>query len=58
MLPLWERVDQVEMAMKGYSAFPKAPVLVEPPHPIVYLFGFYDISTFVGYLMPNTFLYK
>ena len=22
------------------------------------LFGFYDISTFVGYLMPNSFLYK
>ena len=24
----------------------------------VYLFGFYGISTFVGYLMPNPFLYK
>ena len=23
-----------------------------------WLFGFYGISTFVGYLMPNTFLYK
>ena len=22
------------------------------------LVGFYDISTFVGYLMPNPFLYK
>ena len=25
---------------------------------IVCLFGFYGISTFVGYLMPNPFLYK
>ena len=24
----------------------------------MYLFGFYGISTFVGYLMPNQFLYK
>ena len=23
-----------------------------------WLFGFYGISTFVGYLMPNPFLYK
>ena len=23
-----------------------------------WLFGFYDISTFVGYLMANPFLYK
>ena len=23
-----------------------------------WLFGFYGISTFVGYLMPNEFLYK
>ena len=23
-----------------------------------WLFGFYGISTFVGYLMPNSFLYK
>ena len=25
---------------------------------IGWLFGFYGISTFVGYLMPNPFLYK
>ena len=25
---------------------------------LVFLFGFYGISTFVGYLMPNPFLYK
>ena len=24
---------------------------------VVWLFGFYGISTFVGYLMPNPFLY-
>ena len=24
----------------------------------VFLFGFYGVSTFVGYLMPNPFLYK
>ena len=23
-----------------------------------WLFGFYGLSTFVGYLMPNSFLYK
>ena len=26
--------------------------------PIDCLFGFYGISTFVGYLIPNSFLYK
>ena len=25
MLPLWARMDQGEMAMKGYSTFPKPP---------------------------------
>ena len=25
---------------------------------LVWLFGFYGISTFAGYLMPNPFLYK
>ena len=29
MLPLWARVDQEVMAMKGYSIFPKAPTLLE-----------------------------
>ena len=30
------------------------------PNPVYIwcLFGFYGISTFVGYLMPNPFLYK
>ena len=35
MLPLRARVDLGAMAMKGYSAFPKAPVLLEPHHQIV-----------------------
>ena len=32
VLPLWARVDLGAMAIKGYSAFPKAPTLLEP-HP-------------------------
>ena len=36
MLPLRARVDLGAMAMKGYSAFPKAPALLEPHHQIVY----------------------
>ena len=32
MLPFRARVDIGAMAMKGYSAFPKAPALLEP-HP-------------------------
>ena len=36
MLPLQARVDPGVMAMKEYSAFPKAPVLLEPHHQIVY----------------------
>ena len=28
-------VDLEAMAMKGYSAFPKAPALLKPPHEIV-----------------------
>ena len=35
MLPLRARVDLGTMAMKGYSAFPKAPALLEPHHQIV-----------------------
>ena len=35
MLPLHARVDLGAMAMKGYSAFPKAPALLEPHHQIV-----------------------
>ena len=35
VLPLQTRVDQGAMAMKGYSAFPKAPALLEPHHQIV-----------------------
>ena len=35
MLPLRARVDLGAMAMKGYSAFPKAPALLEPHHQIV-----------------------
>ena len=32
VLPLRVRVDLGAMAMKGYSAFPKAPALLEPHH--------------------------
>ena len=32
MLLLRARVDFEVMAMKGYSAFPKAPALLEPHH--------------------------
>ena len=35
VLPLQARVDLGAMAMKGYSAFPKAPALLEPHHQIV-----------------------
>ena len=35
MLPLRARVNLGAMAMKGYSAFPKAPVLLEPRHQII-----------------------
>ena len=34
VLPLRARVDRGAMAIKGYSAFPKAPALLEPPHEI------------------------
>ena len=36
MLPLRARVDLGAMAIKGYSAFPKAQALLEPHHQIVY----------------------
>ena len=35
MLPLRARVDLGAMAMKGYSAFPKTPALLEPHHQMV-----------------------
>ena len=35
MLQLWVRVDPGAMAIKGYSIFPKAPVLLEPHHQMV-----------------------
>ena len=35
VLPLRARVDMGAMAMKGCSAFLKAPVLLEPHHQIV-----------------------
>ena len=35
VLPLRARVDRGAMAMKGYSAFPKAPALLEAHHLIV-----------------------
>ena len=36
MQPLRERVDQGVIPMKGYSASPKAPALLDPLHQIVY----------------------
>ena len=36
MLPVRDRVDLGVMVMKGYSAFPQAPALLEPHHQIVY----------------------
>ena len=35
VLPLWARVDLGAMAMKGYTAFAKAPAVLEPHHQIV-----------------------
>ena len=35
VLPFPVRVDLGVMAIKGYSAFPKAPALLEPHHQIV-----------------------
>ena len=35
VLPLRARVDFKAMAMKEYSAFPKAPALLEPHYQIV-----------------------
>ena len=32
---LWVRLDMGVMSMKEYSAFPKAPALLEPHHQIV-----------------------
>ena len=37
-LSLRARVDLGVIAMKGYSAFPKAAVLLEPHHQIVYYY--------------------
>ena len=36
MLSLQARMDQGVIAMKGYSAFPKVPVLLEPRYQIVW----------------------
>ena len=35
MLPLKARVERGEMVMKEYSAFPKAPALLELHHEII-----------------------
>ena len=35
VLPLQERTDLGEMAIKGYSVFPKLPALLEPHHQIL-----------------------
>ena len=36
VLPCRARVDLGAMAMKGYSALPKTPALLEPHHQIIY----------------------
>ena len=41
MLPLQARVDLVAKAIKWYSAFPKAPALLEPHHQIAYCYIVY-----------------
>ena len=44
------------MSYSGHSLREKSyPSAEKQP---VWLFGFYGISTFVGYLIPNPFLYK
>ena len=43
VLPFQAWVDLVAIAMKGYSAFPKAPVLLEPHHQI--------IKSYLGHLL-------
>ena len=48
VLPLWFMMDLGAMAMKGYSAFPIAPVLLEPHYQIVHC----HIRTLVGEVLP------
>ena len=51
MLPLQASVDLGAMAMKGYSAFPKAPALLEPHHQIV---SCHIQDTRLGGVYPST----
>ena len=54
VLPLLVSVYVGVVTMKGYSTLRKS----SEPGIGCCLFGFYGISTFVVYLMPNPFLYK
>ena len=49
MLPQWTRVDQEAITVKGYSAFPKAPALLEPHYQIV---SYHIKDTHWGSLTP------
>ena len=62
MLPLRPRVDLRAMAMKGFSAFPKAPALLDLTirlfnylYNLIGLVRFNGISAIKGYLMVNLF---
>ena len=48
MLPLNARVDLGAMVIKGYSAFPKAPAILEHLHQIVLC----HIRTFIRRVLP------
>ena len=50
VLSLWARLDLGVVAMKRHSAFPKAPVLLEPHHQIVQC---YILETHWGTLTPQ-----
>ena len=50
VLLYYVKVDQGSIAVKRFPHFPKAPTLLDG-----WLFGFYGISTFVGYLTPTPF---
>ena len=48
MLPLWARVNLRAKAMKGYSAFPKAPALQDLHHQTVSVID----RTLIGRVLP------
>ena len=56
MLPHRARVDLGAMAMKGYSAFPKAPALLELDFFIIHLIWLSKICT-AGFFYENSKIY-